>query len=214
MSVLSSSKEIKGRKEKFSSSFITFWMFSLGFLGTIILGTVSHEYGHIAVANYLGYTTKLHFNSMTYAPFTGHGNIHDFHITLGGVLLTSLIGTFGVVVLKNKKTPDFLFWVSIFFALFWSRPVVNLTFKCVSCIFNENNGLCFGGDELLLSQFLGLHNGFFSILFAAIGFIVLFYIYFFKIPSNHQIVFAFSGVFGGGISYYLWFNIVGPILLP
>lgn len=32
------------------------------------IGTVSHEYGHIAVAKYFGYETSLHYGSMNYYP--------------------------------------------------------------------------------------------------------------------------------------------------
>jgi hypothetical protein len=32
------------------------------------IGTVSHEYGHIAVAKYFGYETNLHYGSMNYYP--------------------------------------------------------------------------------------------------------------------------------------------------
>ncbi len=31
-----------------------------------VVGTLSHEYGHIVVAKYLGYETKLHYGSMNY----------------------------------------------------------------------------------------------------------------------------------------------------
>ena len=33
-----------------------------------VIGTVSHEYGHIAVAKYFGYETTLHYGSMNYYP--------------------------------------------------------------------------------------------------------------------------------------------------
>ncbi len=32
------------------------------------IGTISHEYGHIAVAKYFGYETSLHYGSMNYYP--------------------------------------------------------------------------------------------------------------------------------------------------
>lgn len=38
--------------------------FSLCFVFLTIFGTVSHEYGHIIVAKYLGYSTTLHYSSM------------------------------------------------------------------------------------------------------------------------------------------------------
>jgi hypothetical protein len=33
-----------------------------------VIGTVTHEYGHIAVAKYFGYETTLHYGSMNYYP--------------------------------------------------------------------------------------------------------------------------------------------------
>ncbi|MBQ0768729.1 MAG: hypothetical protein KBT58_05520 [Bizionia sp.] len=42
--------------------------FSLGFVLFTIIGTVSHEYGHIIVAKSLGYETTLHYGSMNSYP--------------------------------------------------------------------------------------------------------------------------------------------------
>ncbi|MGB1241760.1 MAG: hypothetical protein ACPG49_04520 [Chitinophagales bacterium] len=39
---------------------------SLGFICFTIIGILSHEYGHIFVAQKLGYTTKLHYGSMSW----------------------------------------------------------------------------------------------------------------------------------------------------
>lgn len=41
-------------------------LLSLSFILFTIIGTVSHEYGHIAVARMLGYTTTLHYGSMNW----------------------------------------------------------------------------------------------------------------------------------------------------
>ncbi len=41
-------------------------LFSLAFILFTAIGTLSHEYGHIAVANFLGYKTTLHYGSMNY----------------------------------------------------------------------------------------------------------------------------------------------------
>lgn len=191
-----------------------FFFFSLGFFLTIVIGTISHEMGHILVAESLGYTTCLHFSSMTYMPFRGHEHFHDFYITVGGVVSTCFVGTLGVVYIQKSEKHKLQFWIAVFCALFWSRPVVNLVFKWTSCVFKNCDGVYYGGDELLLSQYLGLPNGFFSILFAAIGFTVLLYVFFKQIPSSYQFVFACSGIVGGGLSYFLWFYVLGPVLLP
>ena len=42
-----------------------------------VIGTLSHKYGHIAVAKSLGYETKLHYGSMSYYP-EGYLNDPDF----------------------------------------------------------------------------------------------------------------------------------------
>lgn len=49
-------------KSKLSSLLIL----SITFIVFTVVGTLSHEYGHIIVAKYLGYETKLHYGSMNY----------------------------------------------------------------------------------------------------------------------------------------------------
>lgn len=49
-------------KTKLSSLLIS----SITFIVFTVVGTLSHEYGHILVAKYLGYETKLHYGSMNY----------------------------------------------------------------------------------------------------------------------------------------------------
>jgi len=40
----------------------------IGFIGFTVIGTISHEYGHIIVAKLFGYETTLHYGSMNYYP--------------------------------------------------------------------------------------------------------------------------------------------------
>ena len=49
-----------------NENFITFLWIFFGFIAFTVIGTVSHEYGHIVVAKALGYKTTLHYGSMTY----------------------------------------------------------------------------------------------------------------------------------------------------
>jgi hypothetical protein len=39
---------------------------SITFIVFTVVGTISHEYGHIIVAKYLGYETELYYGSMSY----------------------------------------------------------------------------------------------------------------------------------------------------
>lgn len=41
------------------------WIF-FGFIVFTVIGTLSHEMGHIAIARILGYKTTLHYGSMNY----------------------------------------------------------------------------------------------------------------------------------------------------
>jgi hypothetical protein len=49
-------------KSKLTSLFIL----SITFIVFTVIGTLSHEYGHILVAKYLGYKTELHYGSMNF----------------------------------------------------------------------------------------------------------------------------------------------------
>ncbi|HET8885821.1 MAG TPA: hypothetical protein VFM70_05655 [Salinimicrobium sp.] len=46
----------------------SFFLLTLVFILFTVIGTISHEYGHIAIAKMLGYETKLHYGSMNYYP--------------------------------------------------------------------------------------------------------------------------------------------------
>lgn len=52
---------------------------SLGFVLFTIIGTVSHEFGHIIVAKSLGYETTLHYGSMNYHNSSFQKNIIEIY---------------------------------------------------------------------------------------------------------------------------------------
>lgn len=52
-----------------------FIFFSIAFILFTLIGTLSHEYGHILVAKSLGYKTTLHYGSMSYQKY--NTNIND-----------------------------------------------------------------------------------------------------------------------------------------
>lgn len=43
-----------------------FFIFTIVFIIFTVIGTISHEFGHIAVAKHLGYKTSFHYGSMTW----------------------------------------------------------------------------------------------------------------------------------------------------
>lgn len=50
-------------------SFNNFILFSSIFVLFTVIGTISHEYGHVLMAKYLGYNTTLHYGSMNYEKY-------------------------------------------------------------------------------------------------------------------------------------------------
>ena len=53
-------------KDKFGINFLEIFWVSLAFIFFTMVGALSHEYGHIAVAKYYGFPTILHYGSMNY----------------------------------------------------------------------------------------------------------------------------------------------------
>lgn len=198
-------------------------IFTISFIIFTALGTVSHEYGHIVVAKFLGYKTTLHFGSMSFDnPRTTFDLIpkkHDLLITLGGPIQTMLTGIIGFMYLfwrKRKGQTNNLYckeWVAVFLGLFWLREVFNLLVSVGSEIIHPN-GSYFGGDEKIISKLLNLWPGTFSIIFAMFGLIISTWIIFWCIPKYLRLTFIISGFIGGIIGFLLWMNVLGPIIIP
>ena len=226
-------------------------IFSLTFVIFTIIGTISHEYGHIIVAESLGYETTLRYGSMSYKDSeandklfkifdenriaiennldfdqkTDYENLSNklkserFLVTLGGPLQTIITGTIGLIfIFFRRKRIDqnglrIIDWLAVFLSLFWLREVFNVAIS----IGNEliyPNGTYFAGDEKNISEFLHVWNGTVSIILAIIGLAISLYIIFSIIPKNIRITFILSGFIGGIVGFFLWFDYLGPVLLP
>jgi hypothetical protein len=55
------------------------FLFTISFIIFTPIGTVSHEYGHIAVAKYFGHSTTLHYGSMDWERGTLNIELSKFH---------------------------------------------------------------------------------------------------------------------------------------
>lgn len=53
-------------------------LFSLGFVLFTVIGTISHELGHVCVAKLLGFETELHFGSMNFSNSINDGLINIY----------------------------------------------------------------------------------------------------------------------------------------
>lgn len=181
----------------------------------VIFGTLSHEFGHVLVAQILGYETTLHFGSMSWFKNGIDGNLIAtpktiLWITLGGVFQTLFTGTLGLVILQVSQT-KISFWLGVSLSLFWSREIINLTLSTTAGFLFQQP--YFGGDELIISNILGLPAGFVPILLGAFGLVICSYVLF-KIELVDRLSFVLGGFFGGKATYILWFSFLGEKLLP
>lgn len=185
-------------------------VFSLAFFMCVVFGTISHELGHIAMAKLLGFDTVLHFGSMDFYRNGIEGDFicndfENFMITFFGVFTTILIGIIGfIITLKNQAK---FFWFGVFMSLFWSRQIIN---PLVNLFFNNRFS---SGDELILSNLLNLPIATFTIVLGIIGVVICLYSII-KVPKKYFYFFIIGGLIGGVGGYYIWFNLIGPILLP
>lgn len=198
------------------SRFNFFIKSSAVFFLLVIVGTLLHECGHILPAKLLGFTTKLHYDSMTWSKNGIDGEhfsvTYRFIIILSGVLQTILTGTFGFFLATKYKGK--IFWIGTYLTFFWSREIANLLMQIGNGLLNDSAMFTGNGDEVLLSKILGLPTGFFSILLGCIGFFLCTYIVFEKMPKNYRLPFILSGVFGTSLGTFVWFFKIGMHILP
>ena len=142
-----------------------------------------------------------------------------FLVTLGGPLQTIITGTIGLIfIFFRRKRIDqnglrIIDWLAVFLSLFWLREVFNVVISIGNELISPN-GTYFAGDEKNISEFLNVWNGTVSIILAIIGLAISLYIIFSIIPKNIRITFILSGFIGGIVGFILWFDYLGPVLLP
>ena len=205
----------EGRNFRFYMKYFIFFM--LLFYGSIVVGTVTHEIGHITVAKLLDYNVKMDYHSMDWyksgqVDFVKPIN-HDILITWGGVIVTCLISIFSLYLLIQCTAINIKFWVYLFCSLFISRQIVNLLLSIIGKLYLGKQSY-FGGDELALSQMHNLNEGTISIITAIIATIVCSYVIFVILPKKYLISFFAASLIGGISGYYLWFCKLGPYVLP
>lgn len=209
--------------------------FTVYFALFTVIGTLSHELGHIAVAKVLGYETQLHFGCMSYncPGFWDHDVVprdiaecqenipakHRLWIKIGGPAQTLLVGMIGLVMvarrsfIRNLRGYTLTDWLSVFFSLFWLREVFNAAHGIVSELIAPN-GTWFGGDEVHISKMLGWHPYALSITLGLIGLIVAYYIFFRVVQAHLRFTILAAGIAGSTAGFIGWFYMLGPWLLP
>lgn len=221
------------------------------FIVFTVIGTVSHELGHIAVAKWFDYKTTLHYGSMEYkdsplytrfmsvyaknqtAIQTGYHFVDDAEylslfetlkwqsllIRMGGpvqTMLTGIIGIFLIFAIRTHRRIEFLIkdWFAVFLALFWLREIFNLFMSVAKEIISPDGNYFGRGDEFYISVMLKQWTGTVPVILGMLGLIISVFIVFKVVPRELRLTFITSGIIGGISGYILWFEILGPIVLP
>lgn len=189
---------------------------ALAFVSFTIIGTLSHEAGHYCAARLLGYSAEMNYG------FTRYGeNIPEadaFIITLCGPLQTMLTGTTGFVLLLVYRKEfhsavrlSFRQWLLIFFSLFWLRELFNFAQGMLGWWwrgrFSAHN------DEARLAITLDLPVIGIALPAALISAAIVALVVFRFIPAQQRLTFIASGIAGGLLGFYCWFNLIGPVVM-
>ncbi|MFD2832207.1 hypothetical protein [Gramella sp. AN32] len=143
----------------------------------------------------------------------------SFKITLGGPIQTILTGSLGFIFLIGRREKirkyqiKLIDWLAVFLSLFWLREVFNLVHSISFKVLFQDASY-FGGDEKYISEYLKLNSGTIPVILGLIGLGISVYVIFKILPRDVQLPFIISGFIGGITGFFLWFQILGPILIP
>ncbi|PZD79492.1 hypothetical protein DNG35_00330 [Mesonia sp. K7] len=140
-----------------------------------------------------------------------------FWIRIGGPAQTILTGFLGLLILYLRKSVHkvgfkFLDWLGVFLSLFVLREAFNTITGLLDILFFGNKS--FGGDEFIISRYLGYNQWLVPVITMILALIIAFYIVFKVIPLRYRLTFIIAGLVGGLLGYYLWFSHIGPKYFP
>lgn len=198
-----------------------FLYLSLAFICMTIIGTVSHECGHLLSAKFMGFNARINYGKTFLEGNADKVMNADKHFlfTLGGPVQTIVTGTLGLALLyffrKSYHGIEKLTlgqWAIIFTSLFWLRQVANL-FTWVSFYFVRNR-FSTRGDEIRLARHLNLPNWSILTVTAIIGCTTVAFVIFKYIPKKVRLTFIASGIVGGIAGFVFWLRLFGKIIMP
>lgn len=208
-----------------------------------IIGTLSHEFGHILVAKYYGYQTKLHYGSASFSggkfsklneifkrnvnevinhkDFTEKAKFEEIQVSIQSErLLISCGGPFQTIL---TGTVGFILLLKYRKKDNWKQwLLIYLTLFWTREVFNFLHyflnshilGKNSRGDEMKIAKYYDFPEWSIISIFAIIGFIICSYTIFFIVPKSKRNSFILGGFVGGILGFYLWMKQIGPILLP
>jgi hypothetical protein len=194
-----------------------FAQLTAGFIAATVVGTVSHEFGHFAMAKFLGHDATLHYGYTKYA-YANAVCADRFLVTLAGPLESMLTGTIGLLLLwryrksfDGKNALSARQWLMVFTALFWLRQIANLL---VGAISRRPQRAIGRDDESKIDHYLHLEPGMTLGITALFATVVTAIVIIKFVPKKTLPTFILAAVTGSALGYYLWLVKFGKIIMP
>jgi len=184
----------------------------LYFLLMPAIGTLLHECGHALAGELAGFDTELHYGSTS---FYGDGNY--FLAILGGPLSNMAIGTLGMLWYwrrrrgRTQSAMDGFDWTAFMAALFWARQIHALL---GILLWVAAGRVPSNMDEWKLAVHLDLHPSAVTLFTGCIGLWVCHRAVFVYSPRPMRRGFLLLGVPACGLGMLVWYQVIGPALLP
>lgn len=195
---------------------IIFMMF-VSFTG---IGTFLHECGHYIAMYFYGLKPILRYWCtdsgvvLTAAQAAEFSRLDAFIISFSGPLVNMIIGTMGFIFLLKRSSvlTDVKIIASAGITFFWSRQVViglcHLIYPIILTNYREYS------DECNLSVLTGAPKMLFPLVLGIIGAFICSYTVFILMPGQLRLRFIIFGILGSACGAFIWFKLLGPVLLP
>ena len=204
------------------------------FVLTIIIGTITHEAGHYYTSKALGYDAYFAYGMVYTTGFNKEAskvweeerenpnmeriNIYQKKrnkIMLGGPLTSIFIGLAGTLFLLIKRTKDksksLLTWIIIFFSLFILRCVY-IGLCGLNKLFSQTINLKSDEEKIFWHYEIDMQTGF--ILLALLPLPLVLFTLKKWLTKKEWVSFLVAGALGIPAGFYLWYVVLGPVLLP
>lgn len=184
----------------------TFLYLAGAFIGTTVIGTLSHECGHWFAAWLLGDDATISYGATHIVDGVQLSPDHRLLFVLGGPIQTIFTGTIGVVlsirVRGREQGLTIRQWAVVFLSLFWLRPLANAVVGAAELLLTGSTSM--RGDEFRIADYVGLPHWSVLLATAAIGALVLLYVTVRVVPRHQQSAFLSAGLVGGIVGYLVW----------
>jgi hypothetical protein len=204
-------------KERLIAFLKLFLKYFIIFLPVPIIGTLLHEVGHYLVAIIYGYEAEI---SYAYTSSTINRNTEPemyFKYILGGPISTWILSGIPFIILlvyynkDKRKSVEFSEKLPVGYLF-----LVGLTSICGRFIFNAGGYLWTHSqsiDESKMANYLGIYPDIFIYGFAFIAWTILLIIINIT-PKKHKAPLFFGAILGAVVSYFLWYELLGPFIMP